>query len=258
MRQFWAWVTGFVMTMDPLRAETVFDNPIYAELRFAERLIVTCSGVLALYLGYRLFAVASARSPEVGKITTELPARLKLQIESIGPGVFFALFGTAILIYVMSSTVDVAAHDVSNSTQNIARGGLSPPPTSARNTFIRGEQSDQQNKVEVRFASTGQQPVSSHETAAKAASALEVLIRHARSGMAPATPTAIRNLNQAIDRVEPVREFLVDQALDDKGAYSFWRIYQQNQDDAGYVASLKADAINRVRSVDRILEKGAR
>src|SRR5205809_234683 len=72
--------------------------------RAGERIVVVIAGVIALALGYKLFDKAA----DLGALTAEVPQKIKLQMQRIGPGIFFALFGTAILIYVMSSNIDVS------------------------------------------------------------------------------------------------------------------------------------------------------
>lgn len=78
-------------------------------MRFIERYIVAASGVLLLYLGYRLFTTIQ----DLGSLDAELPNNIKLQLNKVGPGVFFALFGTVLLTYVMSSEIKVSLNETS-------------------------------------------------------------------------------------------------------------------------------------------------
>ena len=62
--------------------------------RGAERLLIVGGGIVALYLGYRLFISGFA-----GGQTGEFVGKsLSIRLIKVGPGVFFALFGTFVLI----------------------------------------------------------------------------------------------------------------------------------------------------------------
>ena len=64
-------------------------------LRSVERLLVVLAGVLAIYLGYRLFLKMPELSEGEGNI--KLPGGVSVFISRVGPGVFFALFGAAVV-----------------------------------------------------------------------------------------------------------------------------------------------------------------
>jgi hypothetical protein len=97
--------------------------------RISERLIVAVSGAFSLWLGYKLFeaisqkqrrAIESAGSLAAQQIApaSESDARksmleaklgdlLSIKMSDVGPGIFFALFGSVVLGYVMYSAVDL-------------------------------------------------------------------------------------------------------------------------------------------------------
>ncbi len=67
--------------------------------RVVERLLDTVAGITSLVLGWNLFRVG---------VITEQSAELELhtlsvKLQKVGPGVFFALFGTALLVYGVSN-----------------------------------------------------------------------------------------------------------------------------------------------------------
>ena len=66
-------------------------------LRGLERLLVIAAGALAIFLGYRLFLRMPERREGEGKF--ELPGGISIYVSRVGPGVFFALFGAAILVW---------------------------------------------------------------------------------------------------------------------------------------------------------------
>ena len=73
--------------MDPLLLTIV--------LRAVERLFIVAAGAGAIYLGYRLFLAMPDRDRSSGKL--ELPGGVSIFLSRVGPGVFFSLFGAAVI-----------------------------------------------------------------------------------------------------------------------------------------------------------------
>ncbi|MYM64000.1 hypothetical protein [Pseudomaricurvus sp. HS19] len=80
------------------------DDPVV--LRMIERIIGVLIAGMAIFLGYRLFFHLPFQNDGKGKI--ELPG-VKVVLSRVGPGVFFAAFGSIILYYSLTSTVSVSA-----------------------------------------------------------------------------------------------------------------------------------------------------
>ncbi len=74
-------------------------------MRGAERLFLIGAGALAIWLGYRLFAQMPGAARGEGKAT--LPGGVSIMLSRVGPGVFFALFGCAILGYSVARPVEL-------------------------------------------------------------------------------------------------------------------------------------------------------
>ena len=64
-------------------------------LREAERALVDLGGILAICLGFQLFMRMPQRNRSEGKF--EMPGGISIYVSRVGPGVFFSLFGAAIL-----------------------------------------------------------------------------------------------------------------------------------------------------------------
>jgi hypothetical protein len=62
-------------------------------MRFAERLTAVVIGGLAIYMGYRLFIAVPEIKDSSGNF--KLPWNTSIALTRVGPGVFFALFGSA-------------------------------------------------------------------------------------------------------------------------------------------------------------------
>jgi hypothetical protein len=72
--------------------------------RAAEHLIAAIIGVFSVYLGYRLFLNLPHRREGEAKVA--LPGDVSIFVSRIGPGVFFAVFGSALVAYGVSRPVD--------------------------------------------------------------------------------------------------------------------------------------------------------
>ncbi|WP_201496661.1 hypothetical protein [Rubrivivax sp. A210] len=92
-------------------------------LRELERLLVVGGGILSIFFGYRLFiALPALEASGSGRLL--LPGGVSIFLSRIGPGVFFALFGTGILVFAMQATVTVGS-------AGTAAGPASPAPALA-------------------------------------------------------------------------------------------------------------------------------
>ena len=74
-------------------------------MRMVERLLGLLSGALCVVLGYRLFIMLPEKTDSSGKLV--LPGGVSIWLSRVGPGIFFALFGAAIVAYSFASTVRV-------------------------------------------------------------------------------------------------------------------------------------------------------
>ena len=74
-------------------------------MRMAERLLGLLAGGLCVVLGYRLFVKLPEKTDSSGKVV--LPGGVSIWLSRVGPGIFFALFGAAIVAYSFASTVKV-------------------------------------------------------------------------------------------------------------------------------------------------------
>ena len=71
--------------------------------RGAERLMIVGSATLALYIGYRLF-VAGVVNKQSGEFATK---SFSFKLLNVGPGVFFGLFGTCVLVVMISTNATI-------------------------------------------------------------------------------------------------------------------------------------------------------
>jgi hypothetical protein len=76
-------------------------------LRAVERILAIAIGGLSILLGYRLFlAIPEQRD---GSGTFRLPWNISVGLARVGPGVFFALFGAAVVGYSLHGAVHIVA-----------------------------------------------------------------------------------------------------------------------------------------------------
>ena len=69
-------------------------------LRATERLLAVIIGGICVYLGYRLFLRIPEQKEGEGKI--EFPGGVSVFVTRVGPGVFFAMFGAAIVALIVA------------------------------------------------------------------------------------------------------------------------------------------------------------
>lgn len=84
-------------------------------MRMIERLLGLLAGGLCIVLGYRLFINLPEKTDSAGKIV--LPGGVSIWLSRVGPGLFFALFGAAIVAYSFASTVRVTTEQMSPSAK---------------------------------------------------------------------------------------------------------------------------------------------
>lgn len=75
-------------------------------MRMFERTLAVAIGGIAIYLGYRLFVLLPTQTDSSGKI--ELPG-YSVVLSKVGPGVFFAGFGTMVLYLSFTSQISISS-----------------------------------------------------------------------------------------------------------------------------------------------------
>src|SRR5947209_18094506 len=86
--------------MDQAQFATLLGVPLS---RATERILLVLVGALAVYLGYCLFRNIPTANKAEGKLV--LPGGVSIFLTRIGPGVFFALFGIAVIGYSVAQPV---------------------------------------------------------------------------------------------------------------------------------------------------------
>ena len=82
-------------------------------LRTMERLLAVLIGGMTIYLGYRLFLALPERREGEGKF--ELPGGISIFISRVGPGVFFSLFGVAVVGLSIQSSIEYSRGSIAAS-----------------------------------------------------------------------------------------------------------------------------------------------
>lgn len=78
-------------------------------LRVIERILAVVIGGLSIYLGYRLFIKLPHQKDSSGKMV--LPGDISIFFSRVGPGVFFSLFGAAVVLVSLKEGLEI---DVAN------------------------------------------------------------------------------------------------------------------------------------------------
>lgn len=100
------------------------------DLRMVERIMIALFGGLSIYLGYRLFLAVPFAEKSDGEFV--IPRIGKLTLARVGPGVFFALFGAAVLAF--ESFNPITFEEV----ESLVKSSASPEPTA-----VAGKRSDE-------------------------------------------------------------------------------------------------------------------
>lgn len=114
-------------------------------IRAVERLVVVSIGALAIFLGYKLFRAVKATGESDAQI--KLPGDVTVMLTRVGPGVFFALFGTLVVgasfVYPVSytETLRTTADGIEQRTQAAGIGESPLGSSDASRTPGRGTQS---------------------------------------------------------------------------------------------------------------------
>lgn len=74
-------------------------------LRMIERILATLLGGFFAWLGYRLFLDVTSKQTSSGEF--KLPSGIAVHLTRVGPGIFFALFGAAVVCYSLYSRVTI-------------------------------------------------------------------------------------------------------------------------------------------------------
>ena len=117
-------------------------------MRMAERLLGLLAGALCVVLGYQLFIRLPEKSDSSGKVI--LPGGVSIWLSRVGPGIFFALFGVAIIAYSFASTVRVSEQTAAPVVQAAATGTPTTLASSRREISAMSDRSGQQASREER------------------------------------------------------------------------------------------------------------
>jgi hypothetical protein len=94
-------------------------------LRALERIVGVLIGGFAIYLGYQLFVQLPTQMNSEGKFV--LPGNISIYLSRVGPGVFFALFGTLVVaasFYFQLKIISPASGAQSLSPQDVSSGSI--------------------------------------------------------------------------------------------------------------------------------------
>lgn len=92
---------------------------VFALARSLERLGIVAVAGLSIWAGFRLFQVASE-----SEANANIEGHgIKLSLTRVGPGVFFSLFGSIVLIYALASPVKLPIHNKNKDNQSQGLAG---------------------------------------------------------------------------------------------------------------------------------------
>ena len=114
-------------------------DPVFVPiiLRLVERIAAVAVGGMMVYLGYRLFSEVRGKGDSAGQFS--LGSGKSIKLSKVGPGVFFALFGTGLIVVSFMRGVEVSRKDgaASDHADVTFRGATSIPGTDAERDEMR-------------------------------------------------------------------------------------------------------------------------
>ncbi len=113
-----------------------FDPNIVFLWRALERFANVLIGAVAIYLGYKLFMNLPERREETkGEMKLLLPGDISVYVSRVGPGVFFALFGTVVVLMSFASPLRTQLPATTPGPQPVQKS----PGTSASISYVTGK-----------------------------------------------------------------------------------------------------------------------
>jgi hypothetical protein len=159
-------------------------------LRALERILAVVIGGVCVYLGYRLFLHIPEQKEGEGKIN--LPGDVSIYVTRVGPGVFFALFGTGIVALALYHGITYAGPDRFSENASV-QDNVSPDSSMRYSGLMPRDAADAreqlaQNRLELRLdieflntlptlLQTDLSPVQRREVGTRLASAKLALLR---------------------------------------------------------------------------------
>ncbi len=105
-------------------------------LRSIERLFGVFIGGASIYLGYQLF-LRIPKPTEGGEGKFNLPGGISIYISRVGPGVFFALFGSALVAFSFLNPLNISTPGTTDATSTSS----DTPSESTSFSYVTGETS---------------------------------------------------------------------------------------------------------------------
>ena len=226
--------TGFTLVLPcPAMADSV--PSIFREAlaigRMTERILIVLLSFSSLYFGYKLFSQVE-KSTSHAEFKT---ASFLFKMHKVGPGVFFALFGTIIAIYSLNSKLNFS--DVFNATSHETTlstvYSLSPVGTKLPDD-------DKNNNAEKELAEN--------------IIVIESLIQKMKDF--DLTNAEKNTLTQATQKIEPIKQKLID-SIFGKNSYNIYDHCQQLKkfDPMNYNEKLPQSTKDLCLSIDSFITK---
>lgn len=105
--------------------------------RVIERVLIVVSGIFIIWLGFKLFKI---KSEEMSNFEYSSDKGFFVKLDKLGPGIFFAFFGSALLAYSMFTKIEITEEGL-RPDSNYTQQGV--PGVVHRSRSIRGLASDQ-------------------------------------------------------------------------------------------------------------------
>jgi hypothetical protein len=174
------------------------------EGRIAERLVVLAAAILLLTFGF-----LSLRTQAADTGTLEANARhlFSFKLRNVGPGIFFSLFGSALLLWSVNTKLDLQFPLSVDAGKQSAATSMQPPP-------VQG--------VTVAYG-VGVTALSDAKERRHFLASMLTAEHLAVPNRPPLSKTEMTALSKSIQALEPFKAAIVDSEVGAPGAYQWWQ-----------------------------------
>jgi hypothetical protein len=177
--------------------------------RIAERLAVLAAAILSMTFGFLSLRTASV---EQGNIEASARNVFSFKLHNVGPGVFFALFGAALLLWSLNTKLDLQLPSTVTAAASL------PDRPTPRPTAETPKSEDA--RVSYGFGIPELTDAKERRRLLSAILTSESLTTRNRPAL---NGRESRNLSKAIDNLEPLKAAIVDSEVGYVGAYQWWQ-----------------------------------
>ncbi|MDP8986606.1 MAG: hypothetical protein M3N97_16495 [Pseudomonadota bacterium] len=192
-----------VLTSDHIR--------LLIEGRIAERLVILGAAILLLTFG---FLSLRSQAAEKGMLEATAQHLFSLKLRNVGPGIFFSLFGAALLLLSVNTKLDLQFPPSVNKPPGVMEQKASTEAAPAQGVHVS--------------YGVGMPALSDTKERRHFLAALLTAERLTATNRQPLSKTEMAALARSIQTLEPFKAAIVDSEAGSLGAYQWWQTLKRD------------------------------